>query len=118
MAEHRHIFLFLKCFSFFLPSHRKLEFLAETRLRNAELITVLRDSPSCDLIALFRHPFHQFIICQRLVLVLIVDTFLKCLLEFPSGYFLAILILKTFREEILQRIYTEMCFDILAVYDS
>ena len=101
-----------------LPQGTELQFLAEAGLRNAELITIFGNGTTGHFIALFRHSIHQFIVCERLMLVLIVDTFLKSLLEFSGRHLLAILIFKTFRKEIFKGIDTEMGFDILAVHDS
>ena len=52
------------------------------------------------------------------MLVLLVHTFLKHLLQLPCGNLFTLLIFKTFGEEILQREDAEMSLDIFAVHDS
>jgi hypothetical protein len=72
-----------------------LEFLTETGLRDAELIAILGNGATGNLVTLLDHAFNKFIVCQRLALVLVINTFLKSLLEFAGGYFLPLLILKS-----------------------
>ena len=52
------------------------------------------------------------------MLVLIIHALLQHLLQLSCRNFLAILIFKTFREEVLERIDSEMSLDIFAVHDS
>mgnify|MGYP006976624759 CR=1 FL=1 len=79
---------------------RPLQLLSETGFRDAQLITILRYRAACDLIALFCHLFHKFIIRQWLALVFILDTIHEGLLQLSCRDFLSFLILKTFRKEI------------------
>ena len=95
-----------------------LKLFSEASLGDAELVPVLCDSPSCYLVPLLIHDCDKFVISKRLLLVLIVHAFLQDLLEFPGGNLFTLLILKTFREEIFEREYSEMSLDILAVHNS
>ena len=95
-----------------------LEFLSEAGLRDAELIAVFCNRTARHLIAFGRHLLHELIVCERLALVLIIHAFLKRLLELSRRYFLSILVLEAFREEILKGIDSQMSFNILAVHNS
>ena len=95
-----------------------LEFLSEAGLRDAQLVAVFCDCTARNLVTFGRHLLHELIVCERLALVLVIHTFLKRLLEFSRRYFLSILVLEAFREEIFKGIYSEMCLDIFAVHDS
>ena len=89
-----------------------LQFFTKSCLRNTQLITILSDGSAGHLVALACHLVHEFVVGQRLVLDLVLHAVEQSLLQLYGRNLFTIQILKTYREEIIQRIDTEMGLDI------
>ena len=79
-----------------------LQLLAPPGQRDAQLTAVLGDCTPCHLVSVLFHLLGQLLVGQRLALVLGIDALLEHFLELPGGHFFALLVLHTFREEVLQ----------------
>ena len=75
---------------------KKSQLFSQPCFRYVKLVTVFRYCAAGYLVTFAAHHGHQLVIRKRVAFILVVDTFLQSLFQFPCGYFLSILVLQSF----------------------